>query len=159
MGLLLGKAAEASERAVVLEISPETWLSERPDKVQVLTTIVGNLVDNAFDALTGVAAPRSVVVEIVEDVDVITVVVTDNGPGIPPELVPTIFLDRYTTKARPGTRQRGLGLALVHRAVARLHGSVDVTAGSDGTGARFCVIIPTGEPDPPVATATTWAAQ
>ena len=92
---------------MLLELSPETRLGESPDKVQALTTILGNLVDNAFDALTAVAPPRRVVVEIVEDVDVITVVVTDNGPGIPPDLVPTIFLDDYTTKARPGIAQRG----------------------------------------------------
>ena len=53
VGLLLGKAAEASERGIHLEIAPETWLSESPAKVQVLTTVVGNLVDNAMDAVTG----------------------------------------------------------------------------------------------------------
>ena len=69
VGLLLGKAAEASERGIRLEISPETWLSESPDKVQVLTTVVGNLVDNAMDAVTGRRATRRVEVEIVEDAD------------------------------------------------------------------------------------------
>ena len=159
VGLLLGKAAEASERAVLLEISPETRLSESPDKVQALTTIVGNLIDNAFDALTAVAPPRLVVVKIVEDVDVITVVVTDTGPGIPPDLVPTIFLDDYTTKARPGSPQRGLGLALVHRTVIRLGGSVTVTAGPDGSGARFRVTIPTRQSEPPAVLTAKWAAQ
>ncbi len=159
VGLLLGKAAEASERAILLEISPETWLSESPDKVQVLTTIIGNLVDNALDALTGVVPPRRVVVEIVEDVHGISVVVTDSGPGIPPELIPTIFLDGYSTKGRPGTRLRGLGLALVHRTVTRLHGSVDVTAGPDGTGTRFSVFIPTRGSDTPVAAVEKVAAQ
>ena len=51
VGLLLGKAAEASERGIELVISPETWLGESPAKVQALTTIIGNLIDNAFDAL------------------------------------------------------------------------------------------------------------
>ena len=51
VGLLLGKAAEASERGIHLEIAPDTWLSESPEKLQVLTTIVGNLVDNAIEAL------------------------------------------------------------------------------------------------------------
>ena len=158
VGLLLGKAAEASEQAIQLEISPRSWLSESPDKVQVLTTIVGNLVDNAFDALTGAAPPRRVTVEIVEDVDVISVVVADNGPGVPPDLVPTIFLDGYSTKGRPGTRRRGLGLTLVYRTVTRLHGSVKVTAGTDGTGAQFSVTIPTRESDPPAIAAAKVAA-
>lgn len=145
VGLLLGKAAEASERAIQLDISPETWLSESPDKVQVLTTVVGNLVDNAMDALTGVAHPRRVVVEIIEDPDLITVVVSDNGPGVPAELLPRIFLDGYTTKSSPGDRVRGLGLALVHRLVTRLNGSIDVTASDKEVGATFTVIIPAGD--------------
>ncbi len=159
VGLLLGKAAEASERGIQLEISPDTWLSESPDKVQVLTTIVGNLVDNAIEALAGHAPPRRVTVEIIEDDDAITVVVTDNGPGVPAELVPRIFLDGYTTKSRPGSRLRGLGLALVHRLVTRSHGSVEVSGPVEGTGARFSVIIPNGESDPPVVPRASVAAR
>jgi len=159
VGLLLGKAAEASERGIELEVSPATWLSSSPERVQVLTTVVGNLVDNAMEALVGQPPPRRVMVEIVDDEDVITVAVTDNGPGVPPDVAGRIFLDGYTTKAGPGRRPRGLGLALVHRMVTRLDGSIDVTAGADGTGARFCVVIPKREPQPPVAPAVTVVAR
>lgn len=158
VGLLLGKAAEAGERGIHLEIAPETWLSESPGKVQVLTTVVGNLVDNAMDAVTGREPPRRVGVEIFEDEDLITVVVTDNGPGVPAELVPRIFLDGYSTKSLPEGRLRGLGLALVHRLVTRLEGSVEVTSAAGGTGARFSVTIPKGQPDPPIVPVTTVAA-
>jgi two-component system CitB family sensor kinase len=158
VGLLLGKAAEAGERGILLEIAPETWLSESPGKVQVLTTVLGNLVDNAMDAVTGLDPPRRVEVEIVEDEDLITVVVTDNGPGVPAELVPRIFLDGYSTKSLPEGRLRGLGLALVHRLVTRLDGSVDVTSAAGDTGARFAVTIPKGQPDQPIAPVTTVTA-
>jgi two-component system CitB family sensor kinase len=147
IGLLLGKAAEAGERGIRLEISPDTWLSESPDKVQVLTTVVGNLVDNAIEAVTGLRAPRKVEVEIVEDEELLTVVVTDNGPGVPADLVPRIFVDGYTTKVLPEGRLRGIGLALVHRLVTRLNGTVDVTSAAGGTGARFTVTIPKSRPD------------
>jgi two-component system CitB family sensor kinase len=139
VGLLLGKAAEASERGIELVISPETWLGDTPTKVQALTTIVGNLVDNAFDALAGVPAPRRVTVEIVEDPTQVTVTVTDNGPGVAPDIAPLIFQDGFTTKPEAPGRHGGLGLALVHRLVVRLHGSIDV---SDGPGARFTVRLP-----------------
>lgn len=142
VGLLLGKAAEASERGIVLEISPGTWLSEQPARVQVLTTIVGNLVDNAIDAVTGTEPPRRVLVDIVEDPVSVIVTVTDNGPGVAADLLPRIFLDGYSTKSRPGGPRRGLGLALVQRMVTRLHGSVAVTTPAGGTGARFCITIP-----------------
>ena len=158
VGLLLGKAAEASERGIHLEIAPDTWLSESPDKVQALSTVVGNLVDNAMEAVTGREPPRRVEVEIVEDDDRTTVVVTDNGPGVPAELVPRIFGDGYTTKAMSAGRLRGIGLALVQRLVTRLDGSVAVTAVDDG-GARFTVTIPRGRPDPSLPAEPTAAAR
>ena len=147
IGLLLGKAAEAGERAIELQIGPDTWLSECPEKVQVLTTVVGNLVDNAIEALAGCPPPRQILVEIIEDPDLITVVVADNGPGVPAEFLPRIFLDGYTTKPGAAGRRRGLGLALVHRMVTRLHGSVDVTTPTRGTGARFTVHLPINASD------------
>ncbi|MGN6781152.1 MAG: ATP-binding protein [Marmoricola sp.] len=142
VGLLLGKAAEAGERGIDLVIDPATWLSESPGKIQVLTSVVGNLVDNAMDAVAALPAPRRVVLGIVEAAGEITVEVTDNGPGVPPELVPEIFQHGYTTKSRPDGEPRGLGLALVHRLVSRVHGSIDVTTASSGRGARFVVRIP-----------------
>lgn len=139
VGLILGKAAEANERGMQLTISPDTWLSEAPDRVQLLTMVLGNLVDNAMDALTGRAAPRTIDVCLVEDDGTIEITVSDNGPGIPPDLVPRIFLDGYSTKPSTRERGRGLGLALVHRSVARLGGSVSVAANS---GAVVTVTIP-----------------
>jgi two-component system CitB family sensor kinase len=139
IGLLLGKAAEASERGIELLISPETWLGDTPRRVQALTTIVGNLIDNAFDALATTAAPRRVTVEIVEDTAQVTVIVMDNGPGLASGAESLIFEDGYTTKPRSAGQRGGLGLALVHRLVVRLHGSIEV---SEGPGARFTVRLP-----------------
>jgi two-component system CitB family sensor kinase len=144
VGLLIGKAAEASERGIELVIDPGTWLSEAPAKIHVIVSVVGNLVDNAMDAVAGQEQPRRVVLRIVEDEEAISVVVTDNGPGVPPELVPQIFLHGYTTKKHPDGELRGLGLALVHRMITRLRGSVEVTSAPDGRGARFAVTIPQG---------------
>jgi two-component system CitB family sensor kinase len=138
VGLLLGKAAEASERGIDLVIAPDTWLGDSPQRIQALTTIVGNLVDNAFDALANVPAPRRVVVQILDEPAELSVAVSDNGPGVPAQASRLIFEDGYTTK--PAARGRGgLGLALVHRLVTRLNGSVEV---SDGPGARFTVRLP-----------------
>ena len=144
VGLLLGKAAEASERGIRLEISPATWLSESPGKLQVLNTVLGNLVDNAMEALAGQPPPRHIIVEIVEDEDQIAVRVIDNGPGVPAELIPQIFSDGYTTKGQ-SERPRGLGLTLVHRLVGRLGGAVEVTTTAAGTGAIFTVTLPKSE--------------
>jgi two-component system CitB family sensor kinase len=138
VGLLLGKAADASERGIDLALSDDTWLGESPEKVQALTTILGNLIDNAFDAVSS-GHPRRVRVALVEDDDAIFVEVSDTGPGVPENAVDSIFLDGYTTKQSGDAQRRGLGLALVHRLVQRLDGSITV---SRGQGAVFKVRLP-----------------
>lgn len=148
VGLILAKAAVAGERGVRLELSEDTWLGDTPDKVQALTTVLGNLIDNAFDAVSGPGLcgpgadggrPGRVVVSIVEDDDGITVQVADNGPGIPAGASETVFTDGFTTKPATGSMRRGLGLALVHRLVQRLGGTITV---SEGPGAVFTARLP-----------------
>ncbi len=139
VGLLLGKAAEAGERGITFEITGDTWLGDTPERVQALTTILGNLIDNAFDALAGCADVGRVVVRLIEDEDVITVQVADNGPGVPDTASSLIFADGYTTKTARGSVHRGLGLALVYRIVHRLQGTITV---SGGPGAEFLVSLP-----------------
>jgi two-component system CitB family sensor kinase len=149
VGLLLGKAAEASERGLSLEISDDTWLGDSPQKIQALTTIVGNLIDNAFEALAGRAGSGRVLVSIVQDDQAISVRVTDNGPGIPPGAAEAIFQDGYTTKSGGDALHRGLGLALVHRLVQRLNGTITVT---EGPAPVFFVHLPATPLPAPVET-------
>jgi sensor histidine kinase regulating citrate/malate metabolism len=61
---------------------------------------------------------------------------------VPADVVPRIFSDGYTTKSWRHGRQGGLGLALVHRLVTRLDGTVEVAAPPQGTGAVFTVTLP-----------------
>jgi two-component system CitB family sensor kinase len=151
VGLLLGKAAEASERGVLLELSEDSWLSEAPAKPQALTTILGNLIDNALEALAGAAGSGRIAVSIVEGDEGIALRVADNGPGIPPGSAASIFQDGYTTKSGRGPLRRGLGLALVHRLVLRLHGTISVTEGPEPT---FSVHLPAAAPSPTVGVRT-----
>ncbi|WP_364516267.1 sensor histidine kinase [Nocardioides sp. LML1-1-1.1] len=133
--LLLGKSAEAAEQGVELRIT-----GALPAQAGVpprdLVTVLGNLVDNAFDALAD-AETRRVDVRLSGAGDLVRVQVDDSGPGLG-EADASRVLDRgWTTKAEPGTG-RGLGLALVVQ-VARRHGG-DVELGrSELGGARFTV--------------------
>ena len=148
VGLLLGKAADASEHGIELVITPDSWLSESPDKVQALTSIIGNLIDNAIAALTGVPAPRTVVVGVVENDDEVRITVSDNGPGVAVGNEGLIFRDGFTTNTSESGSPRGLGLALVDRLVTQLGGSTEV---SEGPGAEFTVRLPTQRGPEPVA--------
>jgi signal transduction histidine kinase len=76
----------------------------------------------------------------------VELVVEDNGPGVPPELVPTLF-ERFVRGAGDRGGSFGLGLAIVH-AVAVSHGGTvtldrsNVGKGGEHRGARFVVRLP-----------------
>jgi two-component system CitB family sensor kinase len=140
--LLLAKLTVAAEREIDLVVTPGSHL-EVPDRdAQDLMTIIGNLVDNAMEAVAAQPAPRTVTVDL-DDTDGVHLVVCDNGPGIAADVADAIFLDGYSTKTPRGDSRRGLGLALVQRLVHRAGGSISV--GSD-VGARFEVRLPASTP-------------
>src|SRR3954452_4241320 len=120
VALLLGKTAPARERGVTLRVDPGARLCAGFPPTE-LATIVGNLVDNALDAL-GPDRAGTVSVSLSDDGRHATIVVADDGPGLPPELA--LFEPGVTTKP-PGPVGRGLGLSLVRRAAQALGGSVE----------------------------------
>ncbi|MEW1821148.1 sensor histidine kinase [Arthrobacter sp. NPDC080031] len=148
--LLLAKITVAAEQDVQISVTDDSQLRQPFLETQALLTIVGNLLDNAVEILAEQPAPREVTIQL-DDSSGIFICVTDNGPGVPAELVGTITADGFTTKEpRPGMR-RGIGLALVSRIVHRAGGTMDVFP---GPGGRFEIWLPEPhmESDAPVMT-------
>lgn len=143
VALLLAKTTIAAERGIDLVLAEDSWLGEVPTREQAVTTIVGNLIDNALDALSGdgfePGRQGQVEVSIIEDLAEIRIRVRDNGPGLPPGGSTAVFVDGFTTKPARDSVHRGLGLALVHRIVRRLGGVISAT---EGPGAEFSVTLP-----------------
>ncbi|MFJ3776663.1 ATP-binding protein [Streptomyces sp. NPDC090075] len=143
--LLLGKTAQANERGVELVVSDESRLDDGllPESLSArdLVTILGNLIDNAVDAAQGTVRARVTVTAYADDDDAELVMrVTDTGAGVDPAHAELVFQRGFSTKpAGPGGR--GLGLALVRQAVARLDGTLTVTEAAEG-GAVFEVRLP-----------------
>ena len=140
VALLLGKSATAAERGVELRIAAEGPFPEDLGDVRDLVTVIGNLVDNALDAVTsGPGEPGWIEVSIRAQGAGIIVAVHDSGAGIDPELMDEIFRDGFTTKVARGSTRRGLGLALVSQTVRRRGGYVEV---ENVDGALFTAFVP-----------------
>ncbi len=124
---------------LVVEGSPPAVRADRDQIVQLLT----NLVQNGLEAV----AERlgEVIVTVGADgATGVVVTVSDNGPGIAPEIASRLFEPYVTTKAR-GT---GLGLAIAQRIAVDHHG--ELTCIPSTGGARFRLVLPVGGPPEPV---------
>ena len=103
-----------------------------------LITVIGNLVDNAFDSVAG---PRNgdahVELRMSRVADTLELSVTDNGPGFSPAVRSSMFDEGFTTK-ETGVHA-GIGLSLVRDSVATLGGSIHV---AQEEGAVFSVSVP-----------------
>ncbi len=137
--LLVGKAAQAHERGITLSMSASGRLPTGALDARDLVTITGNLLDNAFDAAVG-SELRRVWAEFAADEDSVVISIADSGPGVDPDLIEEFF--RMGVSSKPVSAEggsRGLGLALVRQAVARLGGSLEV---DNDAGAIFTVTLP-----------------
>ena len=142
VALLIGKAAEASERGVELTVTEDTAVQATGIDPRDLVTLVGNLIDNAIDAAAAAPAPRRVTVTVCQDRTGLVLRVADSGPGLSQDLVERAFHRGWSTKPVPGRQRpqgRGLGLALVRQVVTRYDGTIEVA--NDG-GAVFTIRLP-----------------
>ncbi|KIF76781.1 histidine kinase [Streptomyces sp. 150FB] len=135
--LLLGKAAQANERGIELVLTDDSRIDDGvlPSTLPArdLVTILGNLIDNAMDAVRDGGAGRDgarVFVTALVDDGQLLLTVRDTGTGVAPGDVDVVFRRGWSTRG-PG---RGLGLALVRQAVHRAHGTVSLVRGTEGAG-------------------------
>jgi two-component system, NtrC family, sensor histidine kinase HydH len=129
---------EAARRGLELqaEVRGDGLNGQAAVSAEALNDIVSNLVVNALEA-----TPRGghVNVTAVQENGRLSVLVEDDGPGIPSALREKILQPFFTTKSQ-GT---GLGLAIVARRVAEFGGKVDWESPvKEGRGTRFWVTLP-----------------
>ncbi|WP_229071099.1 sensor histidine kinase [Actinoplanes sp. DH11] len=136
--LLLGKSAQAGERGVELTVDPASRLTGTPIPSRDLLTVVGNLVDNALEAVAGRDLPRRVRVLIRDEDGEVLVEVRDNGPGLRPDQAAAAFRRGWSTKPGAG---RGVGLSLVRQVAERYGGTYLIDTSAEG-GAVLTVRLP-----------------
>jgi two-component system CitB family sensor kinase len=143
--LLVAKGSSAAEQGVELRISPSSRLGKVDERMSTdIATVVGNLVDNAIDALD-VARPGWVEVEVRKNETEVVVRVSDSGPGVAPEHADAVFRRGFSTKAAGSDGERGIGLSLVRLVCVRRGGDVRVESGG---GSAFVARLPIGQQVP-----------
>lgn len=148
------KGVEADERGVALRIGPETLVRGQVAEAQDVTTVLGNLIDNAVNAaVAGSATDRWVELEVLDEPDddggTLHIVVADSGDGLAEGTDPeAIFAEGFSTAsgplARNGSGGQGFGLALARQLARRRGGDVRVleSGSPGGPGAVFMATLP-----------------
>ncbi|MEU9857326.1 ATP-binding protein [Streptomyces sp. NPDC047974] len=141
----VGRLIAAAERGVDLRLCPASGLPDGLEGAGEIGAVLGNLVDNALDAVTGDGRPEPrVELALRYDRGTVDLSVHDNGPGVPPHLRRWVFERGTSTKPASPERPRGIGLALVRAVAEARDGSVEVRARRGG-GAVFTVRMRVGE--------------
>ncbi|WP_320151826.1 sensor histidine kinase [uncultured Tolumonas sp.] len=141
-GLLLSKYIRAQELGLSLEFDPTCRLSKPlPNALTAddLTTILGNLLDNAFEStLKNPTSSKQISLLISDQTNELVIEVADNGTGIAPHIVDNIFERGVTTKEEGG---HGYGMYLIQRYVSHAGGHI-ILDDADPMGAIISLFIP-----------------
>lgn len=127
-----------------IEFDFDTAIPPVPCNVSGMNQVFLNMIVNAAQAIASHAKDGEkgkITVQTRKDAKRVRIVIEDNGPGIPEAVRNKVFDPFFTTKeVGSGT---GQGLAIAYRIFAERHqGTISVTPGSDGCGARFTIELP-----------------
>jgi len=138
--LLYAKTGLAEARKIDLQITVETSLQQFPLEARSINVILGNLIDNALDAVEDLTVlERKVEVAIKQDLEGYVLEVKNCGSPIPQEIMAKIFTSGFSTKGEG----RGMGLYSVQKLVNKYKGNILVN--SDMVGTCIQVVIPLGQ--------------
>ena len=140
-GCILGKFNRAKELNVVLSVDRESNFTDVPDWIsrQKLVTVLGNLLDNAYQAvMTLPEEDRMVNLSLTDLGDDLIFEVEDSGAGIAEEVAEHIFEKGVSTSGEKG---RGIGLYTVNDILKHISGHITVDESRLG-GVLFTVYIP-----------------
>ncbi len=141
-GILLGKYARSRELGIDLQFDPTCQLYNLSGQIEPneLSAIIGNLLDNAFEATLKNSNSNRVVTLLITDAgNDLVVEVSDNGCGISNDIAGTIFSRGVTSKN--DSDGHGIGLYLINRYVTNA-GGVILIDDAEPKGTIFSIFIP-----------------
>lgn len=119
--LIKVKMGESQKRAVAMELRIHSKWDKLPIQGWEMCRVLGNLIDNALDALSDTPDAR-LTVTLGEDLRRYFFLVENNGPEVPENIRSSIFQPGCTTKGDG----RGMGLAIVLRIITEKGGAVSL---------------------------------
>ena len=134
--LLQVKNAACEEKGIALEMDIHSTLDGLTVPAWELCCIIGNLMDNAMDAVGGMRDGR-IWLNVREDLHNFYFTVRNNGAPVPEELRQSIFEPGVSTKGEG----RGMGLSIVRQTLAEFGGTIAL---EDGGETAFTVTVPKG---------------
>lgn len=139
-GLLLGKISRGKELSIAVTIDRQSHLEHFPERLDHhdFVVLIGNLVENAFDALGNIKADKRIFISIEQDEGGLSILVEDNGCGIDAAIQEKIFEQGFTTKGSGG---RGIGLYLIADIVRKGGGTITVDSNL-GEGTSILISFP-----------------
>jgi two-component system sensor histidine kinase PhcS len=134
-------AKQAADQGVALEtdISPDLIVLGDENHI---SQIMINLVQNSLDALLGQPTPRIRIHAEYDTEQGARLHVTDNGPGMPPEVAQRVFDPFFTTKEVG--KGLGLGLSLCYRMMQGMGGTIKVNS-QPSVRTQFTLTFPPAE--------------
>jgi len=138
--LLIGKTARAAELNVKFTLRDGSHFSNTDMHIptEVLITVIGNLIENAFESMNAKepnpSNPNELIIGLFSKEDSILITVDDTGLGISEENKQRIFENGFSTKGE----NRGTGLYQVKTMVENLGGLITVDS-QENVGTSFFV--------------------
>lgn len=133
--LLQVKLAACEKLHIKADVNIQSSWKDLPIPGWEMCKVLGNLIDNAMDALQEVEE-RSLFITLTEDLHSFRFTVANNGPMIPVKSQKTVFEPGITTKSEG----HGMGLYIVRKTLADRGG--DIVLESDATRTEFTGWLP-----------------
>lgn len=143
-GVLLGKSERARELGLLLEIDDGSQLLALPAHIRAedIVTVIGNFIDNGFDACISSNTPKSekkVTVSLSDFGDEIIIEVEDNGCGLPKNIAQAELIKQGVSSKSESNR--GVGLHLVNQIISQYNGQL-IMESINNKGTRMTVYLP-----------------
>ena len=144
--LLAAKVSDCESRGIRVTLQIESAWTDLPVESWAMCRVLGNLIDNAMDALRAVPEP-ALTIRLSESLHGYDFAVSNNGPMIPGSVVERIFQRGFSTKGEG----RGMGLSIVRGIVTEAGGTLSVSSDERETAFTGSLPKPPARPSRPEA--------